>query len=60
MSNRADKIGTSGFAEISNNIHKTKIGNTSEEKGEGAAILFTIDQSAMWSSNSDHAAPNRL
>jgi len=33
--------------EISNNIHKTKIGKTSEEKGEGAANLFIIDQSAL-------------
>jgi hypothetical protein len=53
-------MGTSVFAEISNNTHKTDIGKTSEEKGEGAAILFIIDQSAMWGSNSDHAAPNRL
>jgi len=43
----ADTIGASIFSEISNNIHKTKIGKTSEEKGEGSAILFTIDQPAM-------------
>ena len=29
------QIGTSVFAGISNNVHKTKIGKTSEEKGEG-------------------------